>query len=527
MRGFLLFFLIFSALGCRSLKQGDFAGTLQISSPNLKVNQPVHIHIRKMESHQKLIDIQGEKKELLGQVRIDKASPWSFLLTISSVSSEPFLLKKTSSRSRLGNESCFAHEGDWLVQFCFSEDQFYLQAKSDPLEKQFLIYGSMSKEGSFTLEEPFDVSLEEGVTMALDGNFVSRESFAVAYQAKQQATAAYLNLLPHLNVGLLWYASPTPYSAASGIVNVAPFLLPTRWLDAKRASLESRVQFKALGIVKANLIVTIESLFYEFSRLQNILKLSDSFLEVIGRFDGVNVNTPSRDALVRNRESLQKTIEQTQWLLEKTRYALSLALGLKNPQAVQKISLGDLEEPSAKSVIDGESLGKEALKRSIELSQLDLILESQQTRTAWLYFNWIDPSGDYNSALGVNLFYQSKVIQWKLTEIKIKQEEMRANIFNRAYGVALNHNTAMKGFLSAQTKARNSEDDFSKAVIDLLGGLSQEIPRNNVQIEPFIRSLENWMNATFESEDQLRNYRIERANFKRLILSGNYSNLLF
>ena len=517
---------------CRHLPQGHFEGNLQTKSPTHHTVELVGIDVRRVAPRLKLIEVKNSQSKVLSQILVTKVSYKKFLLNISQIRKDPFLLTKSEARDQLHGDACYSSAGEWYIQFCYSEDQFYFKARSPLTATEHLLFGSltapkgMAVHGDFSLEDPIDLSLDEGVKRALDFSFESREGFEKAYQAKLEATKAYLNLLPHLTVGILWYVSPSPTSAVTGLFSFFPFLLPSAWLDAKKASIDSKVQLKAMKILRADLIVTIESLFYEFARTEKIQTISRQFLEKLERFEsggGVRIGQLAKlEAFGKIRENLKNSIEYSNWILEQNRFALSRALGFHNPIAVKKLRLGDSAYSEIPSEIDRETLGQGALRRSIELSQLDLVLRSETTRKTWLYFNWLNPNGDSQAPLGFSLFTHAKLIEARTNEILLQQDELKTRIFNRSYEVALNHNRAIQLYLTTVKKAKTSEEQFMR-----LMGKADEEQFSDDYLQKMAGHLQDWITASLESEDHLRNLRIEKARANRLLLSGHYASLLF
>ncbi len=498
----------------------------------------MRIRIERTSPHLKTISVKDSNQTLISLIEVSKVDLWTYSLKVPQIQAQPFLLKKRASRERLSQEACFNHEGSWAILFCFTDDRFYFEAQSESSQTRHSIYGSLAVQDPSPLEAPISISLDDAIARAMAFNFDSRENFEKALQARHQATAAYLNLLPHLNVNILWYTSVSFTAIPLLMLNVAPFLLPTSWLNARQSSLEAKVQQKALTIFKGDLIATLESLFYEYNRTERILQKCQSFLKIAQemRFNlgPEKVDTKGLDQIVK---SIQDTQEEVNWAREKTRYALSLALGFMNPEAIQSIVISNPVFPEASFELDGKLLGQEAVRRSIELSQLNLAIMAQKTRKPWLYLNWMDPAGDSRSALGLALFSQAKIIKGELEELKIKKEEVQATLFNRAYETTLNLNRSAHFYLKTKNREKLTKRQFRSSLNSLrapiLIPLSPQwiATRSQFRTRPSAESirhhLQEWIAASLEAEDHLRNFRLEQAKVNRLSLAGPYASLLF
>jgi hypothetical protein len=303
----------------------------------------------------------------------------------------------------------------------------------------------------------------------------------------------------------------------SGLFSFVPFLVPSVWLDAKKASLDAKVAIKAMKILRADLVVIIESLFYEYVRTENVLNVAKEILVTL------NQSKVKPETLQETQQALQKTIDSSTWILEQNRYALSLALGFHNPLAIRSVRLPENTELNEEAeLIDGRSLARDGFIRSIELAQLDLILQSQDTRRPWIYLNWLNPNGDSQTPLGFSLWAQSKELDGKRNEILIMQEEAKSKIFNRAYDISLSHNRALQLYVAAHRKSKVAQEGF----LSLSRTVEGEAPSDQQSIQ-MITQAQNWIASSLEAQDQLRDLRIERAKVNRLVLSGHYADLIF
>ena len=60
-----------------------------------------------------------------------------------------------------------------------------------------------------------------------------------------------------------------------------------------------------------------------------------------------------------------------------------------------------------------------------------------------------------------------------------------------------------------------------------LMGKADEEQFSDDYLQKMAGHLQDWITASLESEDHLRNLRIEKARANRLLLSGHYASLLF
>ncbi len=329
-------------------------------------------------------------------------------------------------------------------------------------------------------------------------------------QARSAATAAWLNLLPHLTSNLIWRAPlPSYVSVIATLQGLTPFLLPNWWLDAKISSLQTKVTQDSLSIMQADLASTIEQLFYAYER--------DS--KVLCAYQKVSTNTLNFSEIQNWIQPLQSNLEQ---VLKRDRYAISLALGKHNPEAVAAISLdGEVESLQQAMPISEKALADRARRRSFELDQLDYLIQISKIKTLELYFTWLDPSGDQRVGLGFNLIGQTRGARSQTEELKIQKEQTEAVIYKNAYLISLEYNTALN--LSKNFKSQEQiESTWQKIEQDLKPGKAQE----SALADSFKALVQSYLSDVTQYETQLAAFRVARAKKDRLLLEGHFEDLL-
>jgi hypothetical protein len=383
---------------------------------------------------------------------------------------------------------------------------------------------------SVPLEAPQSFTLAEARQRAWDRSFDSRLEFEHLLQASQSARAAYLNLLPHLS--LIAIASNLPPSAsglASSIGDLAPFLLPNRWIQARRASLEARVQEDAWILMRADLALQIEGLSYGWARDQEARDLYQStltrLLDIQAHVRQLEDQHRASDGATDHLESLVNTLRLDLGamtpLLQADRAALSQALGFVNPEAVTAVALDPAEAPIAEAApLDAAALVDRTLARAYELRQVDTMLDVARTQKKELLFNWMDPYGDYRAQLGFELGAQLRVARSRIHEVEISREQLRSFLIKKLYEAVEEHNHTLVAYPLAAEALVLHERRLQRILAAVAAGAEFEpIAINEV--------LSGYLASAVRARSLLANYRGARAKIQRLLWQPPYDLVPF
>lgn len=187
---------------------------------------------------------------------------------------------------------------------------------------------------------PANYTLTQAMTRAFTQSFDSRAAYERQIQARLSAKAAYLNLLPHISISsVLGVLSPSIAGLINLVGDLAPFLLPTRWLQAHEAGLMSAAEKQALALMRADSAAQVEGLAYALERDYGIvsryrdfqalaLKTRDN-LQIVEAGGGMPVGSTDHLNSVLNTAALD--LVDLDELTRRDKATIAQAMGLKAP----------------------------------------------------------------------------------------------------------------------------------------------------------------------------------------------------
>lgn len=525
----LLIILIGLQFGCQgdSIPKGRFQGTLLQSLQGRLQEKLVAVEIfytSKREGQVEVTDLQGVQLFTIQARQLNKS-----LIEVDLPVQLNLQIDETpqSRTIRLHeDQGCFVSRLEKKIQLCFNRDRFSIEVTLGDGSPVFgLTADRFNHEQEFVVEESRDFGLRELVEAALEKNFDSRIQFEHLIQAKRTARASYLNILPHLTFSSVLSAAVSgTQGLLSSVGDLAPFLFPTRWFHAKQADLKSSVERDALMIMRVDLANQIEGLSYVHDRDREILRFYEahlgrarsvkelaSALERQGKFqDGAG------DDLQSLINSMLIDIVALKATLQIQRISLSQAIGAHHPNAVASLLIGEELEPLETAVaLDSEATGRIAVERSFELRQMDALIKIANSQKVELYFNWLDPNGDPNAPLGFGLHDLIQVAKSKVTELKIKREQLEALVLQKTYESVAAYDGVLQAVVPIFENVSLQERRLSR-VTKLIQPGSSLNPMDIVSV------FQDLLAAKVRLESSRASYRIARSKLDRLQLKGYY-----
>ena len=497
---------------CRKkIHPGHYEGTLLKTVGSKYEIEPIEFEISFSKQDRAKVEVKKRNSDQVATVWISRLKKHQLLMKLEGLHAGEYLLEKVPHQDTSNRSRCYATPQVTQISLCYNSNQVYLKILDGTLKPILTISGSRFKvEADFDLEKPEEFSLDQAVREALAGNYDARISLEHVIQARSAATAAWLNLLPHLTANLIWHAPlPSYISIIATLQGLTPFLLPTWWLDGKISFIQTKIANDARIILQADLASNIEQLFYSYERDSRILA---SYQKVAL----LSLKHPQIQDWI---QPLQTGLEQ---VLKRDQYAISLALGKRNPEAVAKISTGE-ENPSIDQCkpIEQAELAEIARRRSFELDQIDYLIQISKIREAELYFIWLDPSGDQRFGFGLNLMGQERVAQSQTKELKIKRDQIQSAIYRNAYLTSIEYNSALEN--SKKFRLRDEiEADFFRLARDL----ERDGATTRENTETLKASIQSYLAEVTQFETQIAAFRIARAKKDRLLLEGHFEDLL-
>ena len=291
--------LVSLSASCQLVDNGEFKGNLTRNSSSRDAEKnlqsemlPVRILLKKND-RVLTVSVKSEDGALVTELtfKLPKFSvfkPKAFKVTIPDLSDKPIRLRR--------KDHCFVSEGIPRVDVCFERGGFFVTALgADDIPLFVLTADPVNNFQSESLEENVTIKLSDAITMALKRNFKNRLEVEHVFQAKKGAEEAYKNLAPHIGmktaISLLESVGGNPVDMVLGLLgsvgDLAPFLLPNRWFQAKEADSIHQAQDLSLVLMELNLIAQVEGLAYIFERDRKNLLVLDQMIEWLGEKERV------------------------------------------------------------------------------------------------------------------------------------------------------------------------------------------------------------------------------------------------
>lgn len=427
--------------------------------------------------------------------------------------------------------ACYVGRTGYSIDLCFDDKDLVMEVLGTNREPLFRLTGTrFSGEQKFQFEEPRKYQLDEAINIALQKNFNSQIEFEKMIQAKKIAQAAYLSLLPRLNIFTVMANVPfNPAALGFQIGDLAPFLLPTRWFQAKQAGFEAKAEESAYTLMRADLATEVEGLAYAHERDRNVLSYYREILRMLSesraRFLDLQKNRGEQkptDTIVTQLDLVIKSM--TLDLLKVTavtrsdRYSLSQALGLHHPEGVIDIVLSDeIVNVENVSPMDSQYLAELALRRSFEIQQMEYVIEAARWANREIWFSWMDMMADPRLSISPAMFPLIKISKSRIKDLNLKKEQIQALLVQKAFETVANYNESIESYPLTKELFRRSEEQLSRVVFMSDGGLNVDEleAKANRALVDFVRR-----------ETVLASFRISRAAVDRLTLQGSYIQLL-
>ena len=540
------------------LAPGHYEGNLLREINQVKIPEPVKIQITTLRKNSFLIEVKNTEGISILRTTFDFLKAPQLKITANFLSQDPIIATSMDQAQFRDpefdkNAQCFrglfkpsqaasekfsqTTSPTATLEFCFKTDRFlfiaYDEARTPVLE---LSASMFPEEEEFKLEDPVTLNLSGAVGMALQRNFASKISYQQALQARFTATAAYLNLVPHLTTNLIWNAAPNYITFIATLQGLVPFLLPSYWFQAKEADLDRDIREFAWLIMRANLASTTEELTYSLNRDESIVTALKAFLNEVQDWqtqlllnESWNENwggqlgeskTRLLDASHFILKALTSDIGDMGKLVRQDRFSLAETLGFHNIEAIQTIGIDQESLPIDLAVpVAPHAMAQLASERSFELKQLDNLKSILRLKKLENYFNWLDPSGDPRQSLGLNTFPQQSQMASQALELEIQRDETKTRLYQTAYKLALDYNEAIETYDGIKRDLDDIHFDLHEVLAEAVLGIPIDVEALQAQAQKYSASL-------IARQTILANFRIARAKKDRILLAGYFSQIL-
>ena len=406
----------------------------------------VEVDVKKVTPHEFDLDIPDvfnlERLVLRLEVRSQKE------LRLSSVRPEDFLVGPVILEKVKGN--CFAGGPlkDDRICFDFTNSNTIALFLASAIKSDFLTHVPTKPVHELPpKEKPLIYTVEQLMERAGARSFESLEEFEKVLQAKLTALNAKQNLLPHENINTqLALSLGSPQAMVGAIGTLAPFFLPNRWFQAANLDELARAEQNAFQILQATVMYQVQQLALLILRDEAVIEsLQENRLSIMAVRDqlitseqatGSDFQVGTSDEINIVLQAISRMIYVQEQAVAEQRLALSQATGFINPQAVDGIV--PVKVPPVTGPIAGppEAWEKTAIERSVQLTQLDHLIEAARLSLDSRYVQWLDPEGDEAGSLGPGYVSYVEIGKSKVRELIVRKAEAESKIL-KAIDLAL------------------------------------------------------------------------------------------
>ncbi len=527
--GLLLTSIFFT--GCNGLLAelpGHYEGTLFERSNGNGKQRPVKADITSDGHGHATVAVKDAANNPLLNITLADIKNDTFKLNIPEVTPQAVELTQKAG--------CFLRQDDRALRFCLDKGELLLEVTLKNQGKVFtLALDRFKKIDAYPLEVPRDFTTTTAVDYALRMNFDNRVEFEHVIQARLTRNLARLNLLPGFTLGsVIAIIVNDPASIITSIGDLAPFLLPNRWLQASEAGLRSQAEDDALVLMRADTATQVQGFAFVLARDRAI---QNFYLDTLAKAKEVQSEIQSREELGQYPRgmsddigSVVNNIEQAAAVLElavkEDRTAIAQTLGFHNPDAIAEFTLDSELEPitSATPIAENQTQGREelrmvALDRSFEIRQMDYLIRVGRLQKTERYFAWLDPAADGTGKIGFGIGQYVKTGTSQLRELLVKREQLEQNIVLKVFNAVSEHNLAVKSYGLAAAGMDIQERRLARILETVRFG-------TNVDMFGMVQIFQDYLAAAVNKENAVAAYRVAHVKLDRFLLKGLFASLV-
>jgi hypothetical protein len=379
-------------------------------------------------------------------------------------------------------------------------------------------------------ETPVAYTLNSALARARAMSFTSRIEYEHIIQAKLNSKAAYEHLLPQISLGTVANnITPTWETALQDVGDLAPFLLPNRWFQASAAHQQSKAEQDTRILMRLDMGVQVEGLFFAYQRDKNTRDLTQKMLErLTDSATGIRHQIAVREAdgqlplgSTANVDLLTSQVQQNLIVLDQVKTedlgTISQTLGYDDPTTVTDASVPALTGmDTASATLDYKTIRDLAFSRSFERDQMDdLILSAKDNKKAD-YWTFLDPYGDPNLFLSFALPSELGIAQSQVRELQIDKQQLESILEQKALGAVTDYAAAIAGYKKAQEAVTYETKILDQEMSTLRDGVNVDFVGLSVILQQYLAS-------QIAVESAVASYGIAQAEVNRLLLQGNYA----
>jgi outer membrane protein TolC len=468
----------------------------------------------------------GSKKiDVTGASQVSLSLEVSDLTDSSLTLSSSLVLSAPTSLQFDPESGCYLTHGTFDVELCASEPEITFSINDGQGKSLLALVLYANQPAPAPSEIPQTFTLSQAIARAQKMSFQSKIEFEHVIQARASASAAYLHLVPQLTFSTIANnIEPGISSLVAAIGDLAPFLLPSRWIEAKEATQQSQAEQDSDRLMRLDMAAQVEGLFYTYNRDQRSLAVYKTFetrvaailTQVIQAETAGRLGAGSGDAVQAAYNDLTHNDDVYGQILTEDRSALSQALGFFNPLTVEDVTIDQEQFPIENSqAVDFNTVNSEALSRSIEVDQFnDLIAEAKLNKKEE-YFDWLDPVSNPVLGLGASLPSQLKIAQSEVDEIGTDLDQTKSEISQKVLNAVTDYEQALDNYQDAQSDIVLHEHRLNTILQELSAVTS-------ISAFDLCSVISDDLGANLALEQARADYRVARAEIDRLLLQGYY-----
>lgn len=419
---------------------------------------------------------------------------------------------------------------DKSVSLCLDNGSLKLKIDQNFLGHNMVIQLQKMDSSNFYLSpipiENREYGIDEVLGLAKFKNYLVQAEAEKVIQARNNVNVAKGNLLPKLN----WRGPAIVIGAdyTGGFQTFFPFLFPKNWFHLQQSKFASSADKYAFISLRANEINTVESIYYEILRDEEIaaelrkqLTWTKQILEAIKLKEEVGEVTKNSIMPIKLLASnLQFDVVQIESSIKKQKSTLAQALGMAPLQEFK--ALKNIVMPDFSKVVEIQADINFAgvIEKSFEIKGVNALLKIAQSSKEQLNFSFLSP--DEADGIGFNSFAKINIEQSQINVLKIKKEEIKSTLALKMAQAVSDYNQALQAVSTSTENVQTLTEQLNYIVANSIqagGSTPLESLMELVDVQQKILS----------SKSELINSRYlwltAKSRIDRLQLKGFYSRL--
>jgi hypothetical protein len=432
------------------------------------------------------------------------------------------------------SKNCFStpatSSGVTQLRLCYDGAELSIDHVVDANHEYIYVLDRHNDADHPALETPRTYSVPELLQLGKNKSFTSQIQFQNSRMSHLNAQTAHMNLLPHFSYATI---SSAVIGAITGnwamllntVGDLAPFLVPSNWINAKAATFQSNADYYAWLLMKADSGNIAEGLAYvvlrdkaAYAALAKYEAPLSEMRDIVHEKEVLGlVPQGSADSLSNMLSSLQTLQIRLKKVIAEEKRALSFSVGLINPEAVDDVT--DVTDLSLETPVslDTASIQNLVIDRSMELRQLDSLVHVAKENALNRWFSWVTPSTSASIGFGLPSSIQAGKIP--VMELMIQRQQLQATLIQKVENSADEYNASLRTYALAKENSKILEDRVDLLRQGMINGLAVSV--TDIQV-----ALGDKMKGETDLIDAQYTYYAAVGKFNRMLLAGPYLDIL-